>query len=674
VEEEKYLESVLENLSKKIKEIDLLLSGNEEEILKMNDYYWQNYNEFDEYGYENYDNKISMLNKVNEKAASIRERFRYKKMLSSPYFARIDFKYDSDNIEEKYYIGIGNFSKNQAELPLIVDWRAPVASLFYDYDRGRAEFLAPMGINTGEITLKKQFKIKDGKMLYGIESDINIDDDLLKKELSNNSSDRLKSIVTTIQKEQNRVIRDKSSKILLVAGKAGSGKTSIALHRMAYLLYHNREYIKASDILILSPNDVFADYISHILPELDEENICEMSFDDFAKKEISEYAKSQDKYDSIESIIKSGYKKHTKYKETKDFANELNRFVLELEWNIVDLKNIKYKKIYKTEKELEVLFYQKFPDIPLLKRMQAIAEYIIDEAETLVNKDFEEEEREIIKSKFNDIYETMDVLTLYKRFLMEIDLYEEEVYERESFILPYEDLYPLLYLKYKLLGTKKHRAVKHLLIDEMQDYSYLQYLIIEKVFKCHMTILGDINQSIANGKSDAITFIKDIFGKNVNYIELKKSYRQTVEIGRFAADIIGEDDIEFVDRHGEAPKHNNFSNEEDMYKMLYEKANTQLIDKSFETIAIICMNIEEAEYVYHKLKEFSEEIMILDKDSEKFSKGIVVTTFYLAKGLEFDCVHIPYYDERYTKDSFGKQAQYISATRAMHELELYSIK
>lgn len=673
MDELKYLEFILEKLNSKIKWVDSELAGNEQEIIEMNDYYWQNYNEFDEYGYENFDNKQNMLNKVNEKAERIRERHRYEKMLRAPYFARIDFLYDGEDEAEKYYIGIGNFSESGADIPLIFDWRAPVSSLFYDYDKGKATFESPGGSNPGEILLKKQFKIKDGKMLFHFESDINIDDDVLKKELSLNGSDRLKSIVTTIQKEQNSIIRDKNSRILVVQGTAGSGKTSIALHRMAYILYHNRGKIRAEDILILSPNGVFADYISHILPELDEENICEMSFDDFTEKELKDLGKIADKYDNIEKIIEYGYGRYEKYKETKDFAEDINRFILELEWRIVDFKNISYKKINKTERELEILFYEKFPDIPLLKRMEAIADYVIDEVETLFDRDFEDEEKEIIKEKFNKIYRTMNVLDLYKEFLEENEMYEKEVWEREGSIIPYEDVYPLLYLKYKLKGTKKHRIVKHLLIDEMQDYSYFQYLIIDSVFKCHMTILGDRNQTIGDERVNVNNYIKDIFGKAVTFTELKKSYRQTIEIGKFASDIIGEKDIEFVERHGRSPVTEKMGNFDEMIEKIRSSSEEQISNEGFETIAVLCMNMAEAVQVHCELLKKNCQAVLLDKESEKFSKGITVTTFYLAKGLEFDCVHIPFYDERYEKTTFGKQSLYISATRAMHQLDLYKI-
>ncbi len=667
--EEKHLEKVINKIKEKMQLVESDIEYNSEEIQKMNDYYWESYTEFDEYGYENYDNKQNMLNKVNEKADRIREHYRYKKMVNSPYFARVDFTYEGENEPERYYIGIGSFAEKSSDIPLIFDWRAPVSGLFYDFDKGIGSFEAPAGTMTGEINSKRQYKITNGKFVYFFESEINIDDDVLKRELSLNGSDRLKNIVTTIQREQNKIIRDKSSKILVVQGTAGSGKTSIALHRVAYLLYNSKGQLKANNVLILSPNNVFADYISHILPELNEENISEMEFDYFAARELKNIVKCQDRYDQIEEIIKRGYGKNTKYKQSKEFATEINGYVLELEADIINFRDVKFKRLNKEAKNIEVLFYEKFTEIPLLKRMEAIAEYVIDEVETLTDKDFDELEVEIIKEKFNRLYETTNILVLYKRFLKYMDIQFVDV----CGVLKYEDVFPLLYLKYQLEGTRAHRSVKHLIIDEMQDYTYIQYLIIEKVFNCHMTILGDRHQTIGNERVNVNNYIREIFGKGTTFFEMKKSYRQTIEIGNFAANIINDTDIELFERHGRKPENIGCNTEQEMYSKLLSSIKNQLNNENYETVAVLCYNEDEAKEVYETLKDMTKNVNFIDKESEKFVNGITVTTFYMAKGLEFDCVHVPYYGLKYTDNEFGKQALYISATRAMHELDMYTI-
>ena len=245
----------------------------------MHEYYWENYAEMDQYGYEDYDNRQALLQQSNANDEKQKLKHRFERMLDAPFFGRVDFAFEDEEEAERFYIGIGNFAERAGMTPLVYDWRAPVSGLFYDYDKGPASYEAPAGEIRGEILTKWQYKIRGGRMIYAFESDTKIDDEILKQELGSNGDVKLKNIVRTIQKEQNEIIRNTKDRILVIQGAAGSGKTSIALHRIAYLLYHDRDRLRSSNVLILSPNSVFADYISHILPELGEENIREMSFD-----------------------------------------------------------------------------------------------------------------------------------------------------------------------------------------------------------------------------------------------------------------------------------------------------------------------------------------------------------------------------------------------------------
>ena len=263
---EQFLKEITDCLQQKIKELDEELSAGQQEIKNMHEYYWENYTEMDEYGYENYDNQQALLHQVHANEEKLSKRKRLTKMLESPFFGRVDFRYDGEEESETFYIGIGNIAPRAGMRPLIYDWRAPVSGLFYDYDRGPAAYDAPGGRMEGEITSKWQYKIKNGHMIYGFESDTKIDDEILKQELGSGGDVQLKNIVRTIQKEQNAIIRNTEDRILAIQGAAGSGKTSVALHRIAYLLYHDRENLKAANILILSPTNAFSYYISHILP------------------------------------------------------------------------------------------------------------------------------------------------------------------------------------------------------------------------------------------------------------------------------------------------------------------------------------------------------------------------------------------------------------------------
>ena len=416
-----FLTLINEKLKHKIQEVNHALLEGQKEIESMHTYYWDNYTEMDQYGYENFDNQQALFQQVNANQEQFIYRQRLEKMIDSPFFGRVDFCYEGEEEPEQFYIGIGNFSEKTGHVPLIYDWRAPVSGLFYDYDKGAACYTAPAGVLHGEITSKWQYKIRRGKMVYEFESDVKIDDDILKAELGNNGDVQLKNIVRTIQKEQNAIIRNTKDKIMVIQGAAGSGKTSVALHRIAYLLYHDREHLKSSNILVLSPNSVFSDYISHILPELGEENIQEMSFDLYAYKELKSFVYDcEDRYHQIERELAFADKKQIKrmrWKQSKEFLDEAEAFLLELEDELMNFRTVEYKGFEKTEQEILNLFYFKFQDIPLLSRMEAVLEYFIDEYETLKDCTLPEEERDMLYGKFMKMYETKDLYVLYSRFL-----------------------------------------------------------------------------------------------------------------------------------------------------------------------------------------------------------------------------------------------------------------
>ena len=676
---QEYLSFVLEKLQARLAEISQSLLDGQKEIENMHDYYWQNYTEMDQYGYEDYDNQQALLHQVNANQEQLLLRSRFRKMLDSPFFGRVDFCYDGDDEPEIFYIGIGNFAERPGELPLIYDWRSPVSGLFYDFARGPASYLAPGGEMTGEICSKWQYKIRDGKMIYGFESDVKIDDDILKAELGSNGEVQLKNIIRTIQKEQNAIIRNTKDRILVIQGAAGSGKTSVALHRIAYLLYHDRQNLKSSNILILSPNGVFSDYISHILPELGEENIQEMSFDLFAYRKLQDTAADcEDRCDQIEREMRDPKAaERFALKQSQSFVDQMEGFALELEDELMNFSDVSYKSFVKSESEIITLFYDKFADIPLLSRMDAVAETFIDEIETLLNRDLPEEERIPLIEKFRKMYETMDFYVLYNRFLKKEGYQTLPRRPLEKRKLRYEDVYPVLYLKYRLSRQAERSNIKHLVIDEMQDYSRLQYLIIRRMFSCKMTILGDRAQTMADHQQDVLQFLPGIFGKDLRRIEMRKSYRNTVEIASYAANLIGVTDPELFERHGMPVLERDVT---DLEAALREAVDTLFPEeKTYETAAVIVPDEKTAERAYLILREILAEkdfdcekrLSWLNRDSSSFKKGLTVTTFYLAKGLEFDQVFSIFPKDE--KREIMMQAQYIAATRALHELRVYHI-
>ncbi len=666
-----FLTYVIGQLKIRIRELDDAISAVQKDIAGMNEYYWENYTEMDQYGYENYDNQQALLGQVNASQEHQRQRSRWKKMLDSPFFASIDFVYEDEDEAETFYIGIGNFARERGAIPLIYDWRAPVSSLFYDYDRGAASYHAPGGEMEGEILTKWQYKIRGGKMIYEFESDIKIDDDILKQELSANSDIQLKNIVRTIQKEQNAIIRNTKDKILIIQGAAGSGKTSIALHRIAYLLYHDRGKLQSSNILILSPNSVFSDYISHILPELGEENIKEMSFDLFAYRQLKDTAADcEDRWDQIEKQMRkakseNGSISDTRYrwKQSKDFVAAVEGFLIELEDRLVDFKDMKCGKIEKRAEDILHMFYFRFQNIPLLSRMDAVMEYFIDEYETLCGHNMQEDEREFVKEQFHSMYVTRDLCQIYNWLLEEYGFEQLADLPRDERILAYEDVYPLLYLQYRLFTTSGHQNIRHLVIDEMQDYSYLQYVILKKIFSCNMTILGDRAQTVDDQVQDVLTFLPKLFGKKVRKIELHRSYRNTCEIAEYASRIAGVEGIEYMERHGRDVEETDCICRETAVERILEWVKTG--EDGYETAAILTMTEKEARRIYEAVRKRHKDVSYIDRDSESFRKGITVTTFYMAKGLEFDQVFVAGQE---TDSPLFCQFMYICATRALHEL------
>lgn len=665
-----HLALVTEKLNQKIQKMSATICEVQKDIESMNDYYWENYTEMDQYGYENFDNQRALFHQVNANTENRNMLERFRKMEASPFFGSVTFRYDGEEEAEDFYIGIANFAETTGSLPLVYDWRAPISSLFYDFDKGQGEYEAPGGTMTGEILSKWQYKIRNGEMVYEFESDVKIDDDILKQELGNNGDAQLKNIVRTIQKEQNAIIRNTKDKVLAIQGAAGSGKTSVALHRIAYLLYHDRERLKSSNVLILTPNSVFSDYISHVLPELGEEHIREMSFDLFAYHELKDIAADcEDRYHYIEQCIQKRTQEEEerfRWKQSEAFIGAVESALVLLEDDLMNFKRFEYRGFTKTEDEIVQLFYFKFADYPLLSRMEAVMEYVLDEYETLSQRNIDEETKALMREWFMGMYETMDVYKIYNRILEENGFTVLPDVHREERVLPYEDVYPVLYLKQRLCETRKRKDIRHLVIDEMQDYSYLQYVILQNMFSCNMTILGDRAQTIDDKPHDVLQFFSKIFGKQLRQIEMKRSYRNTLEIAEYAAKLVGIQDVSYLERHGKPIVCCQVSSEKEA--LLDVKRRLETVDATYETSAILTMTEAQAKAAYQYLRKYCENVSYIDRDSSEFCKGIIVTTYYLAKGLEFDRVFVLGGEK---KNAFYSQFQYISATRALHELYVY---
>lgn len=605
---------------------------------------------------------------------------------NTPYFGRIDF--DDDEEPGEFYIGLSGLREN-GEI-LIFDWRAPVSSMFYDYDVGPAGYDAPMGRIDGQITLRRQYKINDGQLRYVLDSAIKIDDDILQQELARNASPRMRNIIATIQKEQNRIIRQDSHTTMVVQGVAGSGKTSVALHKVAYLLYHERGKITSRNLLILSPSQVFSDYISGVLPELGEENVAELSFDRLAENELSDLGQQAEptvegepvrsdvpyegRYEQLEYILRHGADRNDRrmqeieLKGSDTYVRWLQEYVAELLENNFRPRAWVYGDERFEAEEIRDLFYNRFANQPFMVRVDWIVERLVDELETRKGRDLGDRPVRSCERAVHRMIRCEDMLELYCRFIRWLrstgraDL-EDVIYAAP---LRYEDLFPALLLKFYLKGSRDFSHIRHLVIDEMQDYTQVQYAIINYLFHCPKTILGDITQnlSLRSGVRSLDAFTGSM--EQVEIVRLCKSFRSTWEIATFCNAICPAEGFEAVERHGHAPVVTAFSDVEALAAHLIALLEA---DHGYGSVGVICKTMDVAEQWYRRLRD-RMPVELLGTASEHFRQGVVCTTAYMAKGLEFDMVIVPDADDDTYRTGTDRQSLYVACTRALHRLEL----
>ncbi len=647
---------------------------------------------------------------------------KYENMLLSPYFARMDFQEDGEETAEKYYIGISNLINGDFDF-LIYDWRAPVSSMFYDYEIGEAYYKCPDGIINGKISMKRQYKIHDGEIEYMFDSNIKIDDEVLQDILSKSSDNKMKAIVTTIQREQNKAIRNEKYKNLIVQGPAGSGKTSVALHRIAYLLYKHRDTITAKNIVIFSPNNIFNDYISNVLPQLGEDNMLQTTFKEYMHDVLKDIAGKEDYCEVMENILgdesEQAYPirvKSLRFKSSVEFVKLLRVYTEYLETMDRGFEDITLRgKTIISAEEMKELLYKDYVNLPLKRRLEKLKQrilYLLEPYErALVNKAMTEvqesdeylEQDEIvklskalvsreIKTIVNEIEEKtkFDLMDCYKAFYEDIEVFlkmanikydNESIEEIKKYTLEnlkgkkinYEDQIALLFIRGAVGGIPKTEEVKYVIIDEAQDYTPLQYEVFNQLFnKANKTILGDISQSINPYMNmGSYSNVVDIFKpENTSIINLTKSYRSTMEITKFSRRILSDEiNNEYVERRGECLKLNGFISEEDINKRIVEKVKVYK-EQGHNSIGIITKNAQEAKGVYNYLKDRLNAKIIVSEDDE-YENDILVIPAYLAKGLEFDVVMI--YNASYLryKDEEDRLLLYTACTRALHVLEIF---
>ena len=668
-QEKEYLKQIISFLKKVIGNTDASVKDHVDTLAEYKDYIWSN-KDIDPHEIRSM--RESILNHFALGESVINKRKRLTKILAIPYFGRIDFLEKKENSKVMpTYIGIHTFYDPESRATLIHDWRAPVSSMFYDHELGEAGYRSPSGEIKGEISLKRQYRIRSGKMEFMIESALTVHDDILQKELSSNADDKMKNIVATIQREQNRIIRNEDIRTLIIQGVAGSGKTSIALHRIAYLLYTFRDSISSKDILIISPNKVFSDYISNVLPELGEETVPETSMEQILSGVLEHKYKYQTYFGLVNELLEkpsSSLIDRIAYKASFGFISELDKFILHIEntyFKAADVKLTKYITIPAPFIEEQYLRFNRYP---IRRRFDAMADYMLDMLKIQYTFTVTTTGRNLLKKEIRLMFAGNNDIQVYKDFFKWTN--NPGMFKmRKGHTLEYSDLAPLAYLHLALEGNGNQPfRVKHLLIDEMQDYSPIQYKVIQKLFPCRKTVLGDAGQSVnPYGSSTAETIQKSLTASEI--MKLCKSYRSTFEITDFAQKIHPNAELEPVARHGEKPQILQFGSAVEELSGIMGLISTYR-KSGYKSLGIICKTEQQARKMADMLKSYANDISFLSSQSSAFVQGIVITYAHMAKGLEFDEVIIPQTDERNYRSEIDKSMLYVAVTRAMHRLTL----
>jgi DNA helicase-2/ATP-dependent DNA helicase PcrA len=658
------------------------------------------------------------------------------RLKDSPYFGRIDFWESGEKSAEKIYLGISSFMDEKDEDFLIYDWRAPISSLYYDYSPGPALYETPEGTIKGTMELKRQFIIKDSRIKGMFEAGVTIGDDKLQEVIGNNASSHMISIVATIQREQNQIIRNERSKILIVQGVAGSGKTSAALQRVAFLLYRYRETLKSENILLFSPNPLFNSYVATVLPELGEENMQQSTFQEYLNVRVGKEFNVEDPFEQMEFLLSNGDQdiariNGIRYKASLEFKQLIEQYVTKLSIKGLIFKDIIFRKeIMISKLEIAQYFYSLEKSHSIPNRMELVKDWLLKELKKRVKQerskswaeeeiqfldkedyleafnkliekkqytensfnDFEKEQRilaeMVVKEKFKPLFNKVkklkfiDLPAIYTQLFKNIrnknlpenweKICSQTIEKINHFVIPYEDATPYVYLQDLLEGRKSNSAIRHIFIDEAQDYTPFQFAFIQRLFPySKMTLLGDINQAIFSGATNSSSALNHLTAgeKDIESFVLMKTYRSTRPIVEFTSQLLkGGGNIEPFNRPGKKPTVEIVKANKDMISNITHRIE-QYKTGGHQTIAVICRTAKESKQVFDELKVHIP-LHLIEKGTISYEKGTLVIPSYLAKGIEFDAVII--YDSSQYRSESERKLFYTVCTRAMHELYIFS--
>lgn len=678
-----------------------------------------------------------------------------RKLKSSPYFGRIDFQEDGESVDQ-VYLGIASLRDAADEDYLIYDWRAPIASLYYDYPPGPAQVETPMGTVHGELKLKRQFVIRDGEIRSLFDTGVTIGDELLQEVLGKQSDAAMKSIVGTIQREQNRIIRDERSRLLLVQGAAGSGKTSAALQRVAYLLYRFRGTLSADQIVLFSPNPMFNSYVSTVLPELGEENMQQTTFQEYLAIRMGKSFKLENPYAQLEYALtaeqEAGYQARMagiRFKASSDFVAIIERYLGVLSEEGLKFRDVAFRdELLVSADQISDYFYAIDGSIAIPNRLRLVAEWLlgllkerqqaaleeewVDEAVELLDKEtynkahqslkrqnrknredtFDDFDRErellghyVVQEQFKPIRARVrklafvDLKAAYVKLFSDptfaaklsdsigkslpqewTDICKQTTMRLQNRTMAYEDATPFLYVIERIRGFQTNTSVRHILVDEAQDYTAFQFAYLKRLFPfSRVTALGDLNQSInAHAASDENTGFAALAAlypqEETETVVLKRSYRSTRPIVEFTSQLIpGGNEIQPFNRDGNRPTLTVAADYEDLHRRLKARI-VDLVAEGSQTIAVICKTAVQSSIAYDALRD-DGKVRLIAKETTTFEPGIVVIPSYLAKGVEFDAVLV--YDASAASSGYTRESErrlfYTVCTRAMHELHLFAV-
>ena len=617
------------------------------------------------------------------------------KMIQSPYFARIDFKFEDEDIFENIYIGRTSLKKDETNEFFIYDWRSPIASVFYRFVLGQVFYDAPGGRITGEVNLKRQYEISKGELEYYFDADVQIVDEFLRKLLSQNTSPKMKTIVETIQREQDIVIRDMENDLMMVQGVAGSGKTSIALHRAAYLMYQGlSSKLAADNILIISPNSLFEQYISNVLPELGEEHVVSVVFEDIIASVVkNEQVQSRNQF--LENLISNTQyrdiiKSSMEFKTSRQFLEILDRFLNDLPHKWMNFEDICYDgECIISGEMIKEKVLSGINETPLGIRLKLIGEYILELISESKKTRLRKSEKILMNEEMLKFME-LDIKDVYRKLFHDKEYFYSLAKDIElpgcmdqiltftqenldTNMLYYDDATVLTYLNLKIYGINKYKAIKQVVIDEAQDYYPLHFEIFHLLFlKAKFTILGDINQTLEK-REDLSLYkqIRKIFNKKKSsLVTMDKSFRCTNEILNYGLRFLEQStEIKSFNRKGDEPEIYTANDQISYHNMIVSEVKSCL-KMGYQSIGLICKTEKKALFLYESLKD-KADVQLIKSESITDLQGVFIIPVYLSKGLEFDAVIICDADAETYYSQDDKKLLYIACTRALHRLNLF---